>query len=428
MSFFDILGIAFTNLWRRKLRAILTALGMAIGTVSIVVMVSIGVGLTASTEEMIASMGSLTKIEVMTAGYGGSGSGSEAKLDARALESFRAIEHVTAVTPVLQYGGQAKSGRYMGYLQFFGIDMLTAADFDIVPSEGELPQGANSNKPAVLLTSDVAANFYDPNNGNSAVDSEGEPLIDLMTAKIKFSFDWEAFSGVRQSEEPAGAIYDLKVSGVYDNSESWEYYSTAFTDLELLQELLKDNAAYTGYDPKSGEYDTVWLKVDEMDNVEPISAALREQGYNTYSPSDYISTFEEQSRTVQGVLGAIGAVAMVVAAIGIMNTMMMSIYERTREIGVIKVLGCKMRDILTMFIAESAFIGLIGGVVGLLLSYGLSFAINHFIGEATGFASVIPLWLAIGGAGFSALVATLSGLYPSIRAMKLSALAAIRSQ
>ena len=123
----------------------------------------------------------------------------------------------------------------------------------------------------------------------------------------------------------------------------------------------------------------------------------------------------------------IGGVSVLVAAIGIMNTMMMSIYERTKEIGIIKVLGCRMSNIAGLFLTEAAYIGFFGGALGLGLSYGLSLVLNNFL-EASGFKSVIPLYLAAGALVFSIMVALISGLYPAMRAMKLSPLAAIRNE
>ena len=115
------------------------------------------------------------------------------------------------------------------------------------------------------------------------------------------------------------------------------------------------------------------------------------------------------------------------AAIGIMNTMMMSIYERTKEIGIIKVLGCRMSNIAALFLTEAAYIGFFGGALGLGLSYGLSVALNNFLVDS-GFRSVIPAYLAVGALVFSVVVALISGLYPALRAMKLSPLAAIRNE
>ena len=139
-----------------------------------------------------------------------------------------------------------------------------------------------------------------------------------------------------------------------------------------------------------------------------------------------------QFAMVQAVLGGIGAVSLLVAAIGIANTMMMSIYERTKEIGVMKVIGCGLGNIRQMFLLEAAFIGFIGGVVGNLLSLILSAVINTLVsGENMGFSgniSYIPVWLVLASLGFAVLVGMAAGYFPALRAMRLSPLAAIRNE
>ena len=143
---------------------------------------------------------------------------------------------------------------------------------------------------------------------------------------------------------------------------------------------------------------------------------------------------------IQAVLGGIGAVSLFVAAIGITNTMMMSIYERTKEIGIMKVIGCRIRDIQALFLIEAGYIGFIGGVVGTALSYLISVVINKLLSgggaEAMGFymeegaagISRIPIWLAGLAIVFAVFIAMLAGFFPSLRAMKLSPLAAIRAE
>lgn len=150
-----------------------------------------------------------------------------------------------------------------------------------------------------------------------------------------------------------------------------------------------------------------------------------------------LENVKDQMKMIQAVLGGIGAVAFLVAAIGISNTMVMSTYERTREIGIMKVLGCKLSDIMTLFLTEAAIIGFAGGLTGILLSLGLSAVMNALsdsgvlsmfsMGEGIPI-SVIPIWLIIGGIGFSTLVGVLSGFYPALRATRLSALDAIKNE
>ncbi len=157
-------------------------------------------------------------------------------------------------------------------------------------------------------------------------------------------------------------------------------------------------------------------------------------GFSSYSRADELDNVTEMSNTIQLVLGGIGAVSLLVSAIGIANTMVMSIYERTREIGVMKVLGCIVTDIRKLFLFEAGIIGLLGGAMGLGLSYGISFILNEYapeIGEQLGISSgsdisVIPFWLALAALGFSIVVGMVSGLYPAIKATRIKAIEAIR--
>lgn len=453
MTTLDLLTMAFMNLWRRKLRAVLTALGMAIGTTSIVVMVSIGIGLNVSFENEMKRMGSLTKIQVNSTGgfnYDEKGNQTQAKdikLNDKTVLAFKQIEHVSAVTPVVIADGYIKSGKYSTWVQMMGIDMDTADLFEIAASEGTLPEKGSRTKPNIMLTSDVRQSFFDQKSGKQAMDSNGNFKIDLMKDRIQLTFDanniYDNMMGGmgggpirgeakmvmdQQTTLPKGKMYNIKVTGILNNEENFEYYSTAFIDLDALNLLKKENTDYI-YSNSSGAatYDTVWVKVDEIKNVQTISQQIHEMGYRTYSLNDQIESYKSQSKMIQSVLGAIGAVSMLVAAIGIMNTMMMSIYERTREIGIIKVLGCKMRNISRLFLTEAAYIGFIGGVAGLLVSIVISIILNKLLLDMN-MRSVIPVWLAAGGVLFSAAVAMLSGLYPAFRAMRLSAIAAIRNE
>ena len=154
--------------------------------------------------------------------------------------------------------------------------------------------------------------------------------------------------------------------------------------------------------------------------------------------ADSLEGIEETSKTIQAVLGGIGSITLLVAAIGIINTMIMSIYERTREIGIMKVIGASFFDIRMLFLTEAGLIGLMGGIFGLGFSYGASRVINHlasgFInqgmppGDMSNSLSVIPPWLALFALGFSILIGLVAGLYPADRAVRLSPISAIRNE
>ncbi len=191
----------------------------------------------------------------------------------------------------------------------------------------------------------------------------------------------------------------------------------------------------TGKPYKEIFYNQLTVSVDEMEHVTDIQTQITEMGYEASSNAEWIESEQKTMGYVQAVLGGIGAVSLFVAAIGITNTMMMSIYERTKEIGVMKVLGCDLRNIRSLFLLEAGFIGFIGGVIGLALSYTLSAVINKLASGANGMMmpesasiSYIPIWLALLSLAFAVMVGMVAGFFPALRAMRLSPLAAIRTE
>ena len=166
-----------------------------------------------------------------------------------------------------------------------------------------------------------------------------------------------------------------------------------------------------------------------MKHVEEVQRAIKALGVEADSNIEWLRQTQDQMKTIQMAMGGIGAVSLLVAAIGIANTMMMSIYERTREIGILKVLGCALSDIRKMFLMEAGFIGFIGGFTGLILSLSISAVINTAARDsAFQGISYIPLWLVALAQIFSMLMGMLSGLMPALRAMRLSPLMALRNE
>ncbi len=189
----------------------------------------------------------------------------------------------------------------------------------------------------------------------------------------------------------------------------------------------------------SDDYNFILVRVKDLAQTKKLSAELREQGFNAYSMADNLKEIEKISKVVQAVLGGIGGITLFVAALGIANSMVMSIYERTREIGIIKVIGASFADVRALFLTEAALIGFMGGLLGLALSYLASLLINTLaagyiqrgmmIGsEAAGKISVIPLWLALFAVIFALFIGLFAGFFPANRAVKLSPIVAIRNE
>ena len=477
MSFYDLMSMSLGNLWRRKLRTILTVLGVLIGTTSIVAMLSLAFGMKQQMMEQYESMGSVTQINVSPGGgmdsdSSGSQTDTSTMLTESNMEMFQGMEHVKSVSPQLTFDGTMKSGRYSGYANMIGVDqsMLDSQELD----KGEVPKAGNSGTLQVLGGNQLLTGFGYV-QGDEYVDyySTGElPPIDLMTqihqlqvyndaaesetvdqtASTDASTEDSSGDGdsdsagddaaAQPAEDNSTLNFRIKITGIMAGGlEEYNNYSQSLlVNLDDLKSYLTKNfgkGKIPGQPKPNGKplnewvYTTIVVEVDQADNVEDVMKSIQDMGFFANSNKELIDSAQKSLQIVELVLGGIGMVAFLVAAIGIANTMMMSTYERTKEIGVMKVLGCDMRDIQKLFLAEAGFIGLIGGIVGLLLSCGVSSLINHFSAAMEGIGgniSVIPWWLALAAVAFSTLMGMVAGYFPARRAMKLSPLAAIHTE
>ena len=436
MRFFDLLTMSVNNLRRRKLRTALTVLGVIIGTASIVVMVSLGIGLKEMTVEQYSSYGSLNRIEVMS-NYGwGSDIDESAFLVDDTMKLFEQIPHVKTVSPILRTYVNLRQGVYTSGTTLTGVSRSVLEEIQL--AQGTLPN-PNSKTMELVIGNMVPRDFYNSKTGKGYWDTGEIPDVDLYNESFFMTFQNMGNSNGKQKK------YVFPVSGmVYGEPDTYGEYSYGiYVDIEQMKDQLK--RVYRK-DPIPGQptnkkgkpynyfiYDNAYVYVDDMEHVLEVQSKITELGYQAYSNMQWLEQAQEQTDMIQAALGGIGAVSMFVAAISIANTMMMSIYERTKEIGVLKVLGCSLGSIRNMFLMEAGFIGFMGGTAGLALSYGISELVNRFLGSAfmsgqSGDISRIPPWLSVMAVIFAVVIGMLAGLFPAIRAMKLSPLAAIRNE
>ena len=433
----DMIDMALRNLWKRRLRTFLTILGVVIGTASIVVMVSIGIGMNKGFANQLESWGSLQVIDVYPSGgmqYDEeSGSVKQQKkqgeLNAKALESFRQMENVEAVSPVIEEYMYLTAGKYVADANIVGIEpgVMTAMGYQV--EEGRALTEEDSK--AIIVGG--AVEFYNPKLSWEMRYSTESPQVDVLNEQIGITWDWNY--GTRNADK---TIKPLKVDAVgtlsADGNNGWSVLMP-MKELEKLQktkqewEKKQSDGSNSSNQQKSKEYQHVMVKVDKMENVQAVQQQIKDMGFRASSLTDELEAMKETTRMLRLVLGAIGAVSMVVAAISITNTMVMAIYERTKEIGIMKVIGASLKDIKGLFLTEAAFIGFSGGVVGIVISYGISVLVNLVAArQGSTMQSAIPVWLALGGIGFSTVVGVLAGYLPAKRAMKLSALTAIKTE
>lgn len=236
---------------------------------------------------------------------------------------------------------------------------------------------------------------------------------------------------------------NIEVVGILEsgNSDTDNYIIMPREEvLSLIRQKAIYEAKLTGEAPQTtvDTYSKVTIKATSTDAVSTLQTYIESLGYTTSTAQDTLDEMKNMSASIQLILMGIGAISLIVSAIGITNTMMMSISERTKEIGVMKVIGAIISDIKQMFLMEAALIGCLGGVVGLGICYLLSWLLNTyaigFLGDLVGassayetYVSIIPNYLAISSIVFATLVGLIAGYMPAKRATALSALTALKS-
>lgn len=431
----DILAMAAKNLMRRKGRTFLTMLGVLIGTTSIVVMVSLGIGLQQSQQKMYEQWGSLNEIEVNPSYSHGEEEEKLVVLDDDALEYFQSLEGVTSVIPMARISADtATCGKLQGWLEVYGIrpEDMEKKNLQIVQGRG-LQAG---DKNVLVMGGMAGQGFNDPNSGDDWVEDEKyEEYQARMHQKTLGLFERKITAQFTNYETEKSKKLIFQVVGITDVNSPNSY--TSYAPLEVVQKMQKLMLTSEQKKQKKRDlYDQVSVQTEDVAYTKTVLQTLKDNGYSAYSIAESLEGVEDSMQVFQLALGGIGGITLLVAAIGIINTMVMSIYERTKEIAIMKVIGATFSDIRLMFLAEAGMIGFFGGIMGLGVSYGLSFIINQLSGDfmgdyvGTGEAlnlSVIPWWLALFAIVFSIMIGLLAGVYPANRAVKLSPIEAMRN-
>jgi len=435
LSLRDLLHLVISNLGRMKARVAMTSIGVVIGTAAVIVLISLAAGLQRSATEDLGSIGELTEITVLSGAFvrtlGGSPSGragEEAVLNDRTLDEFRDLPGVVAVTPreSLTGGGTLRLNRLMGGAQIMGIDPTQVEHLDFTLASGTDRLG----RWQALAGARVSEGLFDP----QAQRPVQEPP-DLQGQALQLVLNKMGDDG-----RPVERVVRLRVTGVLQESGGQDDYMLYLA----LNDVLELNGWFAGHRPNPGRegYSQVLVKVAAPERTLSVEREITSRGFVAWSARSMMQQMNVFFLVIQGIFGGIGAIALIVAAFGIANTMTMAIYERTREIGLMKAVGATNRDVMSIFLGEAGSIGLLGGIGGVLLGVVLGKLIDLIAGtylaaqavQQSGAAasdvhiSLIhtPLWLPIFALLFSALVGIVSGVYPAVRAASLSPIAALK--
>ncbi|HMR12783.1 MAG TPA: ABC transporter permease [Arachnia sp.] len=442
MRFSDLVASSLASLRQRAFRTTLTVLGVMIGTTAVIVMVSLGIGMSQAFMGNMESNWTLRTVSVGGPPPDAAQQGIPDKLSDRLVTHLQtAYPEIQSVAPIylVDLSVEFRGAGTWGQITAMPHEALEQLGLDL--AWGELP---TENGPFAVVAGDqVRRGFWDE---AAQAPMELDLQRDTLFATVQAGWVEMPGGGGDGGEAPAPKRFLLPISGevASEDDQAWSQYSQAlFADLDSTIKFLQkqtpgkplpNQPTTPDGRPIRGEfvYTEIRLFTASPDDAEALMTTLRDSGYSAWAEIEWIRESQRQALMIQAIFGGIGFISLLVAAIGIANTMMMSVFERTREIGVMKVLGASLRDIRGMFIFESALIGLFGGLVGLALSIGVSALMNMFLagmmmGEGMK-VSIIPAWLMLGAIAFSTAIGTLAGLAPAQRAVRLSPLDAIRSQ
>ncbi len=451
MKGYDLFELAVRNLRQSKLRNGLTTVGIAVGVASLVAMLSLGVGLQQLATRRLAGSGMFDTVFVTSKqDFRGFDREEDQKdqhpenapvLDAGAREKMAKLKNVTEVEPEVRVMGEIVYGgeSHFGFVTGLPMSARENEAFDNQP--GKFFSGANANE--VILLNDFAKEL-DANDPKSLIgkevtlrygehqslpadnDASGRPeLSGAQNAPAANSGDDYGFSVVRKTQQ-------LKIVGIIDEEPYGGLRTVSrgriFLPVDLTEQL--NMAQFT--DMRSSlrgggkTYMTLTVRVKDPGKVSQVQDAIKQMGFRTFSVLDATKSLRRFFTVLDLFLGIFGSLALAVATLAIINTLVMAVLERRREIGVMKAIGASDRDVKRLFFAEAGAMGFFGGLLGI----GLGFAIGKAINFGTGLYMqrhqlppesvwILPPWLIGGAIAFSIVVSLLAGLYPASRAARL---------
>jgi putative ABC transport system permease protein len=436
----DIFRMAVKNLLKRKTRALISLIGVVIGTTCIVVMMSIGVGMDTAFNNELNKSGSIRIITVSPKSFLDEPISKKSLLkllDDNAIRKICKIEGVDAVSPELNANLKFAYGKYLAHIDLIGINPDRMDEFGYEIMEGR--QLKEKDKNEVIFGNKVPDQFYNISRKPSILESDQpQKKVNFINQRFVMSFDLSYGDSVDEENSPRKRTYNSYCVGVLKESGQSDY--SVYMNINHLRKLIMENdknkinnfeLSGAGRSPSLVQYDKVLVKVESINDIERIQKEIYLMGFEVHSLIEVRNQMSKTLNIIQVVLGAIGSITLLVASLGITNTMYMSVYERTKEIGVIKVLGCNLDDIGKLFLAEAGLLGFTGGIAGLVISYIISGIINlilcRYLFLLDSPISIISVNLAVFSVLFSVLTAGAAGYFPSIRAMRISAIEAIRS-
>jgi ABC-type lipoprotein release transport system permease subunit len=419
MKLRDVLRTALSNLTRHKARTALTTVGVVVGILTIVTMVSLGIGVQREMGDAFNSVGleslRLYPVTEEVGGFDLFGEPARSKLlTDDLLEELRARDDVVELVPFLRLPS--------------GIRLAVRAGGKEAEASPWGPLPVSIPGPFEMPDEILAGAEDPPEVGGGAVLSAGL-LADLaLEAADPATLLGQEIEIVLYAPRGEMQAFPLQIAGIIDRERPT--VSLALPDrLDLLQWWYND----PDYLLHRG-YDEILVRARTLNDAAQIVDWLSALGYEVQALKTMLDLANRGMIIVQTMLASVGGLALLVASIGIANTMIMAVYERTKEIGVLKAVGAAPGQIRLLFVVEASMIGLLGGVIGTVLGWLLGRGLNWLILRILewqdmpmqGTFFVVAWWLVAAALAFATLVGLLAGLYPAARAARLQPLDALR--
>ncbi len=451
----DTLQLALRNLRQARLRTILTTLGVSIGVGALACMLSFGVGMQEQILGQFMKSGVFDSITVFPTnpGFGrmpggdpqrranqkSAGSSAPAKeekpravLDDAALQRITSFDRVKEVYPNLRIPLEVKYGSFSEITAAVAVP-LSARSEGVFQRVSHGTFFANDTDDSCMLSLDFAQRIP----GVEPKDLIGkEVTLGYATAGAGAnSMPLLGGFSVRRLEKP------FRIVGILERepgpSMGFAMFSSVMIPLRKAQEMgaadVANPQALLQQLSNKRSYGSVTVKVRRPQDVEEVEKSIKDMGFQAFSLNDALKGAKKAFILMDVMLSLIGSIALTVASLGIVNTMVMSILERTREIGIMKAIGGSDGDIRKIFLVEASAIGLAGGILGVLLGWvvgrAINFGANIYIQSQGGTPANVfslPWWLILGGIAFSIAVSLIAGSYPASRAAKLDPIQALR--
>ncbi|WP_050607842.1 ABC transporter permease [Clostridium niameyense] len=426
MKLNDLIEIIWNNLWKRKARTLLTMLGVVIGSIAIYVIISLGNGFQKYMSSQLNSLGDINTITVSPyndsmAMYDNSkGKNKKKILNKKNITELEKLNYVKYVVPKLSEDislSYKKNDINSAMLQ--GMTMKNySKDHELLL--GKFPK---DSKNEVVLGYKIAAYLL---NIKDTKNIKNEDLEKILRKKIKIKV-----STVNDKGEDEWKTYSVRITGICKEnfSDDFSIKSPINFAKNIVEYKNKDNNFL-----KNKGYNNIDLVLKNQDDSSKAEQYLKDHGYLYSSFKQMQDSIGKTLNGIKLILGAIGGISLLVAAFGIANTMNMSILERRKEIGIMKVVGASIGDIKRIFIGEATAIGFMGGIIGIVIGSLIGFIINLALKSKLSSSggsvkvAVSSLGLVLFVLLFSSLVGFLSGLYPATKASKLNVINSIKDE